>query len=80
VARAAAVDGWDTVHDRSAAHGLVELAASEVAPTGLLVLATHGRTGWSRLRLGSVTAATIRDAPVPVLVVPGRHVPGAPTT
>jgi nucleotide-binding universal stress UspA family protein len=73
VARAAGVDGWDTLHDRTAAHGLVGLAASRVTPTGLLVLATHGRTGWSRLRLGSVTAATIHDAPVPVLVVPGRH-------
>ena len=70
VARAAGVDGWDTVHDRSAASGLVDLAASRATPTGLLVLATHGRTGWSRLRLGSVTAATIHDAPVPVLVVP----------
>jgi nucleotide-binding universal stress UspA family protein len=73
VARAAGVDGWNTVHDRSAAHGLVELAASRATPTGLLVLATHGRTGWSRLRLGSVTSATIHDAPVAVLVVPGRR-------
>jgi nucleotide-binding universal stress UspA family protein len=74
VARAAGVDGWDTVHDRSPAHGLVDLAASRATPTGLLVVATHGRTGWRRLRLGSVTAATIHDAPVPVLVVPA-HVP-----
>jgi nucleotide-binding universal stress UspA family protein len=76
VARAAGVDGWEVVHDRSPAGGLVDLAASRATPAGLLVLATHGRTGWSRLRLGSVTAATIHDAPVPVLVVPAR----APTT
>ena len=32
-------------------------------------MATHGRTGWDRLRLGSVTTATVHNATVPVLVV-----------
>jgi hypothetical protein len=36
----------------------------------MLVMATHGRTGWDRLRLGSVTAGTVHVATVPVLVVP----------
>jgi len=32
-------------------------------------MATHGRTGWDRLRLGSVTTATVPGVAVPVLVV-----------
>jgi nucleotide-binding universal stress UspA family protein len=54
--------------------------ASRATPTGLLVLATHGRSRWDRLRLGSVTAATIREAPVPVLVVPAGTPTRAATT
>jgi nucleotide-binding universal stress UspA family protein len=46
------------------------MAASPSTPTALLVMATHGRTGWDRLRLGSVTTATVHAATVPVLVVP----------
>jgi len=40
------------------------------ALVALLVMATHGRTGWRRLRLGSVTTATVHAAGVPVLMVP----------
>jgi hypothetical protein len=40
-------------------------------------MATHGRTCWDRLRLGSVTAATIHAATVPVLVVPAPPPPVA---
>ncbi|MCS6303092.1 MAG: universal stress protein [Nitrospira sp.] len=29
----------------------------------LIVMGTHGRRGWSRLRLGSVAEAVIRQAP-----------------
>ncbi len=47
---------------------LVEIARREGA--GLLVVGTHGRQGWDRLRLGSVAEATVRGAPCPVLVVP----------
>ncbi len=35
----------------------------------LLVLGTHGRTGLSRLFLGSVAERALRRAPVPVLVI-----------
>jgi nucleotide-binding universal stress UspA family protein len=68
--RLGGVDGWDVMHDRDPAHALVDMAASASEPTALLVLATHGRTGWDRLRLGSVTTATVHGATVPVLVVP----------
>jgi nucleotide-binding universal stress UspA family protein len=46
------------------------MASSPSTPTALLVMATHGRTGWDRLRLGCVTGATVHAATVPVLVVP----------
>jgi len=35
----------------------------------LIVIGTHGRSGLSRLLLGSVAEAVARDAPVPVLLV-----------
>jgi len=64
------VEGWDVLHDKHPAHALAQMAASGAEPTALLVMATHGRTGWDRLRLGSVTTATVHAATVPVLVVP----------
>ena len=55
-------------HGRRAAvvAALADMAGSSSPPTAMLVMATHGRTGWDRLRLGSVTTATIRSATVPV--------------
>jgi nucleotide-binding universal stress UspA family protein len=35
----------------------------------LMVMGTHGRTGWSRFRLGSVMEGVLRQAPVSVLGV-----------
>jgi nucleotide-binding universal stress UspA family protein len=70
-ARMGGIEGWDVLHDKHPAHALVEMAATE--PTALLVTATHGRTGWDRLRLGSVTTATVHDSTVPVLVVSAAH-------
>jgi nucleotide-binding universal stress UspA family protein len=37
---------------------------------GLIVMATHGRTGFTRALLGSVAEAVVRCAPCPVLTVP----------
>ena len=67
------VEGWDVL-DRHPADALVDMVASAAERTALLVMATHGRTGWDRLRLGSVTTATVHGSAVPVLVVPA--VPG----
>ncbi|MFO7293613.1 MAG: universal stress protein [Actinomycetes bacterium] len=36
----------------------------------MIVMATHGRTGLSRWRLGSVAERVVRAATVPVLVIP----------
>jgi Universal stress protein family len=66
------------LHDKDPAHALVGLAASTTEPTALLVMATHGRTGWDRLGLGSVTIAAVQGATTPVLVVPS--VPDRPAT
>lgn len=47
------------------AAGLVRFAESE--GVDLIVMGTHGRTGLSRLIMGSVAEAVVRKAPCPVL-------------
>jgi nucleotide-binding universal stress UspA family protein len=70
------VEGWDVLHGRHPARALADMA-EDTRPwaTAVLVMATHGRTGWDRLRLGSVTTTTIHHAPRPVLVVPAVSPP-----
>jgi nucleotide-binding universal stress UspA family protein len=52
--------------------------------TSFIVIGTHGRSGLSRLLLGSVAEGVVRAGPVPVMVVPsprshsGREVAGIP--
>ena len=55
------------------ASGIIRLAESE--DVDLIVLGTHGRTGLSRLLMGSVAEVVVRRAPCPVLVMkqPHRH-------
>lgn len=48
--------------------GILE-AAREMS-TDLIVMTTHGRSGFERLALGSVTEKVLRKAPCPVFVVP----------
>jgi len=43
-------------------------AAGEVK-ADLIVMGTHGRTGWTRFRMGSVLEGVLRQAKVPVLAV-----------
>ena len=43
-------------------------------PADLLVMATHGRSGFDRFLLGSVTEKVLRKAPCPILTVP-PHAP-----
>jgi nucleotide-binding universal stress UspA family protein len=45
------------------------LAAAEEDNCSLIVMATHGRSGINRLRLGSVAQHTVRHAPIPALIV-----------
>jgi nucleotide-binding universal stress UspA family protein len=62
--------GWRVLHDRRPAPSLVSLAGTGLV--AVLVMATHGRTGWTRVRAGSVAASVVRDAVAPVLAVPSR--------
>lgn len=43
---------------------------AESAPYDLLILGTHGRSGFERLFLGSVTEKVLRSTRVPVLTIP----------
>jgi nucleotide-binding universal stress UspA family protein len=47
---------------------------------GLVVMGTHGRTGFDRLLLGSVTEKVLRKATCPVLTIPRRHPDAVPAT
>ncbi|HTY53645.1 MAG TPA: universal stress protein [Candidatus Binataceae bacterium] len=55
------------VHVGDPAKIIVE--AAETLGADLIVMATHGRTGISRVLMGSVTERVLRDAPCPVLTV-----------
>jgi nucleotide-binding universal stress UspA family protein len=46
----------------------------------LMVMGTHGRSGFERLLLGSVTEKLLRKASCPVLTVPRRHPDAVPAT
>ena len=46
---------------------IVEVA--EAAKVDLIVMATHGRTGFSHLFMGSVAERVVRTAPCPVLTI-----------
>ena len=46
------------------------LAHAKALPSDLVILGTHGRSGFERLLLGSVTERVLRKAPCPVLSVP----------
>jgi nucleotide-binding universal stress UspA family protein len=49
-------------------------------PIDLIVVGTHGRTGVSRVLLGSVAERVMRGAPCPVLVVPPGAAPAPPAS
>ena len=56
------------LHSRHPANELAELA--DRWPVNVMVMATHGRSGWSRLTLGSVAMNVVHHATCPVLLVP----------
>jgi nucleotide-binding universal stress UspA family protein len=58
------------------AHQIIRYARQE--GIGLIVLGTHGRTGVSRVLLGSVAESVVRLAQCPVLTVPAAAAEGAP--
>lgn len=52
--------------------GIEILSMADRLPTDLIVMGTHGRSGFDRLVLGSIAEKILRKAPCPVLVVPPR--------
>jgi nucleotide-binding universal stress UspA family protein len=48
------------------------LKQAQALKADLLVIGTHGRSGFERVLLGSVTEAVVRKAACPVMVVPAR--------
>lgn len=56
------------------------LDRARAIPSDLIVMGTHGRSGFDRLVLGSVTEKVVRRAPCPVLTVPPlvENTAGAP--
>lgn len=50
---------------------------AEVAPDDMIVMGTHGRSGFEHMVLGSVTEKVLRKAPCPLLTIP-RAAPPAP--
>ncbi len=48
------------------------LAQAKETAADLVVMSTHGRSGFDRLTLGSVAYKVLRKSPCPVLVVPAR--------
>lgn len=67
-AKAAGVEA-ETVHvlDRYAADGIIETAAER--HNDLIVMASHGRRGMSRVLLGSQTSEVLTRSTMPVLVI-----------
>ena len=59
------------VRDGGPAHEICQVAETE--PADLIIISTHGHTGFKRFMLGSVTARVLRHAPCPVLVVRERE-------
>lgn len=72
---AAAIEGvpvsYTTLGGSSAAESLIDYAARD--DVRMIVMATHGRTGVDKWRLGSVTERVVRHSTAPVLVVPTRN-------
>lgn len=60
---------WSAVSDMSVAHAIHDAAAVQGA--GAIAMATHGRGGFKRMVLGSVTDEVLRGSAIPVLVY--RH-------
>ncbi len=54
------------------------LAMADSLPADLIVMGTHGTSGFQHLLLGSVTEKVLRKATCPVLTVPPRALAAAP--
>lgn len=68
------VDGieadYSLISGDDAAEALVAYGDKE--DVRMIVMATHGRSGFERWRLGSIAERVVRHSPVPVTVIPTR--------
>jgi nucleotide-binding universal stress UspA family protein len=64
------VKAWARVEEGGAAQRILEVAREE--SVDLVVVGTHGRTGFGRILLGSIADRVVRVAPCPVLTVRPR--------
>lgn len=71
---AAGIEGvpvtYTTLGGNNAAESLIDYVRDE--SIRMIVMATHGRSGLDRWRMGSVAERVVRHSEVPVLVVPTR--------
>ena len=73
--RAQFASGVEVVTEVLVAPSVPHAIVDHAAKTGcdLIALSTHGRSGFRRLIMGSVTEAVLRQARVPVLVFPRQE-------
>ncbi len=69
------VDVSTRVSEKETAQEIIDLAAG---PDSLIAMCTHGRSGFKRWVLGSVTEKVVRHSNGPVLVIPTRGNLGLP--
>lgn len=74
-ARAAGVNVPLAIREGDPAAEVLAQAAS--MPADLIVLSTHGRSGFDRFALGSVAEKVLRKAACPVLIVPAQMPPAS---
>jgi nucleotide-binding universal stress UspA family protein len=55
------------IHGVSAAEGIITIA-DEIS-ADLIVMGSHGRTGFKKLVIGSVAQAVLTQSPIPVLII-----------
>jgi nucleotide-binding universal stress UspA family protein len=74
-ARQAGIRASAALEEGDPAHAILAFAASN--DTDVLIIGTHGRSGFERWVLGSVTEKVVRKAECPVLSIPARAAVGA---
>lgn len=75
--RSAGIIAWgQQLRDRDPARAIVQLV--ERNPDALIVMATHGRSGISRMVMGSVAMRVVGSSPAPLLIASPRQPPPTP--
>ncbi|HRE47488.1 MAG TPA: universal stress protein [Aggregatilineales bacterium] len=62
--------GYEVITEVRAGNPIDEIVTVAEGGMEIVIMASHGRTGFSRLALGSVAEGVLRRAPCPVLIIP----------